>query len=272
MKKVNILCLLLLVSLLGVTVIKADESNTGSPKKEVGIDEKTGQTVPLDIVLYDEKGEPHPLKDYLNGKPTIISLIYFRCPGICSPLTNGLADVVDRVDLEPGKDFNVISVSFNPQENYVMASEKKQNYYKTLKRTDMSPNGWQFLTADSANIDRLCSALGFYVKFENNEYVHGASIMAVAPDGKITRYLFGTEYNPFDFKLAILEASQGRTGTSIAKIVQFCFSYSPDAKKYVLNVTRVAGGGILILLVIFSSILFLKKKKTNLIVEDKTNG
>jgi len=271
MKKVNIICLLLLVSLLNVVVLKADESNTGNPKKEVGIDEKTGQTVPLDIVLFDEKGVPHPLKDYINGKPTIISLIYFRCPGICSPLSNGLAKVIDQVDLEAGKDYNVISVSFNPQENYVMASEKKQNYYNTLTRK-LPENGWQFLTADSTNIAKICDALGFYVKFENNEYIHGASIMAVAPDGKITRYLFGTDYNPFDFKLAILEASQGRTGTSIAKIVQFCFSYSPDAKKYVLNVTRVAGGGILILLIIFSSILFLKKKKTNLIIEEKTNG
>lgn len=264
--------MLLLVSLLNVIVVKADESNTGNPKKEVGIDEKTGQTVPLDdIVLFDEKGEPKPLKDFVNGKPTIISLIYFRCPGICSPLTNGLADVIDKVDLQPGKDFNVISVSFNPDETYVMGTEKKENYYKMMTR-EMPPNAWQFLTADSANIEKICDALGFYAKKEGNDWVHGASIMAVAPDGKITRYLFGTDYNPFDFKLAILEASQGRTGTSIAKIVQFCFSYSPDAKKYVLNVTRVAGGGVLFLLIIFSSILFLKKKKTNLIIEEKTNG
>ncbi|MBS1513700.1 MAG: SCO family protein [Bacteroidetes bacterium] len=271
MKKVNTLCLLLLVSFLFVAVVKADESNTGSGKKEVGIDEKTGQFVPLDIVLFDEKGEPHPLKDYLNGKPTIISLIYFRCPGICSPLSNGLAEVVDRVDLEAGKDYNIISVSFNPLENYIMASEKKQNYYKTLK-TQLPQNGWQFLTADSVNIAKICDALGFYVKKEGNDFAHGAAIMAVSPDGKIARYLFGTEFNPFDFKLAIMEASEGRTGTSIAKIVQFCFSYNPDAKGYVLNITRVAGGGILLLLIIFSSILFLKKKKTNLIIEDKTNG
>jgi protein SCO1/2 len=270
MKKVSIICLLLLVTLLNV-LVKADESNTGNQKKEVGIDEKTGQFVPQDIVLFDEKGEPRLLKDYINGKPTVISLIYFRCPGICSPLTNGLADVVDKVDLEAGKDYNIISVSFNPDENFVMASEKKQNYYNTLTRP-LSPNAWQFLTADSSNIAKLCDALGFYVKKEGNDYAHGASIMVVSPDGKIARYLFGTEYNPFDFKLAVLEASQGKTGTSIAKIVQFCFSYSPDAKKYVLNVTRVAGGGILLLLIIFSSILFLKKKKTNLTVEEKTNG
>lgn len=269
MKKVNILCLLLLVTLLNVVGVKADESNTG--KKEVGIEEKTGQMVPLDITLFDEKGVPHPLKDYINGKPTIISLIYFRCPGICSPLSNGLADVIGKVDLEPGKDYNVISVSFNPEENYVMASEKKQNYYKTLER-QIAPNGWQFLTADSTNIAKISDALGFYFKKEGNEYTHGAAIMAVGPDGKITRYLFGTDFNPFDFKLAILEASQGKTGTSIAKIVQFCFSYNPDSKKYVLNVTRVAGGGILLLLIIFSSILFLKKKKTNLTIEEKTNG
>jgi protein SCO1/2 len=182
-----------------------------------------------------------------------------------------LADVIDKVDLEAGKDYNVISVSFNPDENYVMGSEKKQNYYNTLTRK-LSPEAWQFLTADSANIAKLCDALGFYVKKEGNDYAHCASIMVVSPDGKIARYLFGTEYNPFDYKLAILEASQGKTGTSIAKIVQFCFSYSPDAKKYVLNVTRVAGGGILVLLIIFSSILFFKKKKTNLTVEEKTNG
>lgn len=271
MNKVNILCLLLLVSLLNVLVVKADESNTEPPKQEVGIYEKTGQTVPLDIVLFDEKGEPKPLKDFINGKPTIISLIYFRCPGICSPLSNGLADVIDKVDLEPGKDFNVISVSFNPQENYVMGNEKKENYYKTINR-GIPDNAWRFLTADSTNVAKISDALGFYFKKEGNDYVHGAAIMAVSPDGKITRYLFGTDFNPFDFKLAILEASQGKTGTSIAKIVQFCFSYSPDAKKYVLNVTRVAGGGILVLLIIFSSILFLKKKKTNLIIEEKTNG
>lgn len=267
MKKVNIICLLLLVTIFTVTV-KADESK---PKQEVGIDEKTGQNVPLDIALFDETGQPHFLKEFINGKPTIISLIYFRCPGICSPLTNGLATAVDQMDLEPGKDYNVLSVSFEPKEDYLMASEKKQNYFNTMTRK-MDPNGWRFLTSDSANVYKLSDALGFYFKKENNDYSHGAAIMIVSPDGKITRYLFGTDFNPFDLKLALLEASEGRTGTSIAKIVKFCFSYNPESRKYVLNVTRVAGGGILLVLIIFSSILFFKKKKTNLIIEEKTNG
>jgi len=267
MKKVNIMCLLLLVTIFAVTV-KADESK---PKQEVGIDEKTGQSVPLDVALFDETGQAHYLKEFINGKPTIISLIYFRCPGVCSPLTNGLATAIDQMDLDAGKDYNVLSVSFEPKEDYLMASEKKQNYYNTMTRK-MDSNGWRFLTSDSANVYKLSDALGFYFKKENNDYSHGAAIMIVSPEGKITRYLFGTEFNPFDLKLALLEASEGRTGTSIAKIVKFCFSYNPESRKYVLNVTRVAGGGILLVLIIFSGILFFRKKKNNLIIEDKTNG
>jgi protein SCO1 len=232
------------------------------PKSQVGIDEKLGQIVPDNITLFDESGKSVQLKDIIdNTKPVILNLVYFRCPGICSPLLSGLAEVIGKMDFEAGKDYNVITVSFDPSENYVMAAEKKKNYYKIIKNKILSPGAWVFYTADSANIARLTDAVGFrYIK-QGDDFIHSGVLTVISPKGKIVRYLYGTEFNPFDMKLALMEASEGKVGSTIAKVVTLCYSYDPDGRKYALNITRVAGGGVILFIIGFVIFLRTMRKK-----------
>lgn len=239
-----------------INFVLADEP---SPS-DVGVVEKLGEVVPSDITFFDEYGKPVTMGQLQNGKPTVVAMVYYRCPGICSPLMNGVAEVVDMVDLIPGKDYNVVTISFDPSEDYILANDKKRNYLASMNNP-IDENAWRFLTSDSTNIARISNALGWkYVK-QGNDYAHGAAIMVLSPDGKIARYLYGIEYNPFDFKMALTEASQGRTGATIAKLMQLCYSYDPVGRTYVLDVTRISGAVILFLLGIFILVFIIRKKK-----------
>ncbi|MCY7363156.1 MAG: SCO family protein [Ignavibacteria bacterium] len=260
-KYYNTINLFLIIFLFLTTGIsKAQDENT--PKPEIGIYEKLGETIPDDIILTNEYGQQVNFKTLIN-KPTIISLVYFRCPGICSPLLNGVRSTVDRSDMEPGKDYNLITISFDQNEGYQMAAEKKENYLGELKRK-IPGDSWRFLTGDSLNIQKISNALGFKFQRKDADFIHGAAIMVVSPKGKIVRYLYGTDYLPFDFKMAVTEATEGKVVPSISKIMKMCFSFDPEGRKYVLNVTRIAGGGIIILLCVFVVLLNIKKKKTKI--------
>lgn len=237
-------------------------SQTPEPP-EVGVDEKLGEYVPLDIKFYDEYGKTIALAELVKGKPTIISLVYYRCPGICSPLMSGLGTVLDEIDLETGKDFNTLTISFDPGEDYILAAEKKKNYFATFRKRAVSEDSWRFLTADSINVKKITEAVGFkYIK-QDNDFVHSGVLTVISPDGKITRYLYGIDFLPFDVKMALIEASQGKVGTTISKIVKLCYSYDPDGRRYTLNITRVAGASILFVISIFAVALFITKKKKN---------
>ncbi len=244
-----------------VSISYAQDENS-TPKPEVGIYERLGETIPDDIILNDENGNPVNVKSLIT-KPTVFSLVYFRCPGICSPLLNGILTVVDKSDLEPGKDYNMITISFDQSEDYKLASGKKQSYLDNLDKK-IPADSWRFLTGDSANIRKIADALGFKFQRQGVDFMHGASIMMVSPQGKIARYLYGTDYLPFDFKMAVTEATEGKVVPSITKIMKMCFSFDPDGRKYVLNVTRVAGGFILLMLGVFLGVVLFKKKKINL--------
>lgn len=230
-------------------------------KSQVGLDEKLGQIIPMNLSLLDEYGKPVKLSELTEGKPFALTLVYYRCPGICSPLLTGFTKVVDLTDLTPGKDYKIITVSFDPTETYLTGNEKKKNYFGQLTKKKLENSDWRFLTADSSTIAQLTDAVGFrYIK-QDNEYIHSAVVTLLSPEGKITRYLYGTDFLPMDFKLGIIEASEGKVGTTISKIVSLCYSYDPEGKQYVLNVTRVAGGGMVLLLGVFVVILIVKKKK-----------
>jgi protein SCO1/2 len=253
--------------------LKADDSTAqqNTTQGPIGVDEKLGEYIPADLVFINEYGQPVQLKS-LFSKPAILTLVYYRCPGICSPLLSGVADMVDKMDLVPGKDYNIVTVSFSPREDYLTASEKKKNYLGTMKKK-IPPDSWQFLTGDSASIARLTDAVGFRYQKQGEDYMHGAVITAVSEKGMIARYLYGTSFLPLDVKLALTEASEGRTGPAINKLLKLCYSYDPAARTYVLNVTRIAGGGMLIIIIGFVLMLTLKKKKNNNIpVSNGHNG
>ncbi len=233
---------------------------------EIGIDEQLGKILPLDTEFYDESGVKKPLGDFIKG-PTALAFVYYECPGICSPLMSSIAEVINNVDLEPVKDYNIVTISFDENENSQIAADKKLNYMKIIEKK-FPENGWTFLTGDSASIKTVTDAAGFYFKREEKQFIHSGAIIFISDDGKICRYLFpqyserrGYSILPFDFKMAINETSQGKEIPTVARMLQFCFSYDPEGKTYVLNFTRIFGAGILVMAFVFVLFLTVKPKK-----------
>lgn len=225
--------------------------DTGGP--EIGVVEHLGDTLPLDLVFSNEAGHNIRLREVIN-KPTILTLVYFDCPGLCSPLLDGVSEVMEQMDLELGKDYKVLTVSFNTQDTPERAVEKKQNFLRN--RSKDKAEHWIYLTGDSASIACLVDAVGFRYKKAGNDWIHAAVITIVSPEGKITRYLYGTRFLPFDVTMAIGEAARGIPRPTINRVLEFCFSYDPAGRRYVLDVTKVSGIIILFVgLVIFITLI-----------------
>ncbi len=250
----NIISILMIVIGSAYNIVWAEEE-----KMEIGIDEQLDNYIPGDIQVISENGDTINLKNQID-KPTILSLVYYRCPGICSPLMDGLLDVMEKSDLEPGKDYQVLTVSFNPTENYQLAKRKKNNYIKSTEKEELN-TAWKFFVADSANIKKLTSSVGFHYKKTGNDYLHSGTLIFISDNGKITRYLNGTRFLPFEFKMALVETSKGKSGPTINKVLQYCYSYDPSGQGYVLNITRIAGGFIMFILMGLFVILSVRKIK-----------
>jgi protein SCO1/2 len=187
-------------------------------------------------------------------------MVYFTCPGICSPLLDGIADVIGKTDLDLGKDYQVLTVSFNEKETYELAKSKKENYVKQVKK-DIDESQWLWMVGDSTNIARLTQSLGYRFQRDGDDFIHAAAIMVLSPQGKITRYLYGTYFLPFDLKMALVEAQAGKSGPTINKFLNYCFSYDPEGKKYIFNVTKVSGTLIIVFALMFLTFLIFSKKK-----------
>jgi len=228
---------------------------------EVGITEHLDEYIPSDIILTDHNGKTVNLKQLID-KPTVICFVYYRCPGICSPLMNGLAETIASTGLALGKDYQAITISFDSRESYDLGQKKRNTYLKKIKGQDGA--GWTFMTGDSANIAKATNAMGFGFKFVNNEFMHEGALIMISPDGKITRYLKGISFQPFEFKLAVYEASQGKSAPTLIKVLQYCYSYDRKAERYSLEVTRIAA--TLIILFGLSLLTYLlirgRRKKT----------
>jgi len=233
---------------------------------EIGIVEHLDEFLPDSISLVNESGEKVFLKDIID-KPTIINFVYFRCPGICSPLMEAVASVMDKSDLIPGKDYQVLTISFDPNETIDLGIRKKANYLNLMsKKVEEAKTGWLFFVSDSASIAKATNATGFKYKKTGNDYLHAASLTVVSSEGKITRYLNGMYFLPFEWKMAIVEASKGQSGPTLNKVLRYCFSYDPEGQTYVMNVTKVSGTLILFFALILLLVLVFKpKRKNNLI-------
>jgi protein SCO1/2 len=229
------LCSALLVVLPLLAGIPA-ASEAQSPQAP-GIAEKLGNSIPGDLVVYDENGNSVTIGSLL-GKPTVLTFVYYRCPGICSPLLTELSHIVNRMDLEPGVDYRILTLSFDPREGPELARGKRESYLGALNRP-FDPSFWRFTTADSMTIRRITDAAGFYFKEEGNDFGHAGALIILSPEGKVTRYIYGIQYLPFDVKMALIEAGDGKVGPTIAKILKFCYAYDPEARTYALNFTRV---------------------------------
>lgn len=261
-KKTVLLAFLMGIGIyLNAQTIKATE-DIKSPELEIGVVEHLDEYIPEELTVIDTEGNPRKLKSLID-KPTVLMWVYYRCPGICSPLMTSVAEVIGKSDLVLGKDYQVITISFDAREGSDLAIKKRENYLNLIGK-EVDESGWQFYTADSANVVLGTEATGFRYKKAGNDFMHSATLIMLSPDGKITRYLLGTYFLPFEFKMALIEASQGKSGPTIYKVLQFCYTYDPAGQQYVLNVTKVAGTVILfIALVVFLILVFKPRKKQN---------
>ena len=231
---------------------------------EIGIEEHLNEYLPDSILLVNENGEKVLLADVID-KPTIINFVYYRCPGICSPLMEAVANVMDKSDLIPGKDYQVLTISFDPYETIDLGIRKKANYLNLMSaKVEEAKKGWLFFTSDSASIAKATNATGFKYKRTGNDYLHAASLTVVSSDGKITRYLNGMYFLPFEWKMAIVEASKGQAGPTLNKVLRFCYSYDPVGQTYVMNITKVSGTLILFFAAILLLVLVLKPKRVKI--------
>lgn len=230
-------------------------------RSEVGINEKLGDTIPLDLQFLNEANETVTL-DQLIDKPTVLSFVYFDCPGLCSPLMDGISRVIENSDMELGKKYDAITISFNTDDTPEKAKEKKQNFVQRIGKENR--DSWTYLTGKQENIQKITAATGFRYKRTGFDFAHPSAIIILSPEGKITRYLYGVDFLPFDLKMAIGEAEDGITKPTRNKVLQYCFSYDPQSQTYTLQITRIVGAIILFFAVIVLTVLFIKGRRKTL--------
>lgn len=222
---------------------------------QLGINEKLGTMVPLDLTFINETGERVTLKKLMDGKPTMISLNYFRCAGICTPQLNDMAKMLGRLDLAENTDYKVLTIGFAEDEGYELAAAKRQTMLKTIQR-DYVQDAWHFVVGENNSSGILADKVGFtYEKTVSPagvvDYVHPAALIMLSPEGKVTRYLNGIEQLPFDVKMALMEAGQGKVGPTIAKNLLYCFAYDPKAKTYIFKWEKIAGAIMTLIMLAF---------------------
>jgi len=232
--------------------------NVDDDKVEVGIVEKLDKIIPLDLQFQDEDNQTVSLTSLID-KPTILSFIYFDCPGICPPLLAGISDVVDKLDMKLGEEYQLISISFNPKDYPKKAREKKLNYVQDIPEADRIH--WKWLTGNEANIKTVTDSTGYRYKPQGLDFAHPSAIIILSPEGKITRYLYGLNFLPFDVKMALIEAQKGVSRPTINKILDICFAYDPGGRTYTLQITRIAGALLLLIALSVLVILLIKGRR-----------
>jgi len=218
---------------------------------QVGIDQKLGDSVPLDLVFRDEAGSPVRLGQYFGGKkPVLLSLVYYRCPGLCTMTLNGMASAFKPLKFSAGQEFDVVTVSIDPKETPELAAEKKAQYLKRYGRAGAEA-GWHFLTGEETAIRALAQSVGFRYVYhpQTDQYTHAAGIMLLTPGGKVARYFYGLEYSARDLRLAMVEASEERIGTLADAVSLLCYQYDPMTGKYGVAIMRAIRTGAVLTMV-----------------------
>lgn len=230
----------------------------------VGTVEHLGERVPLDLTFIDENGREVKLGNYFGGnRPVILNLGYYRCPMLCSLILNGLVDGLKGLPWTPGRDFEIVTVSIDPLETPRLAQLKKDNYISNYGRPEAAM-GWHFLTGREPQIQELADRVGFHFKWndERQEFAHPAVLFVVTPDGRLSRYLYGVQFDTQTVRLALTEASEGKLGNTVDKILLFCYHYDSTSGKYTLTaLTLMRLGGIFTALVLGSGVLVLWRRE-----------
>jgi protein SCO1/2 len=231
----------------------------GDAGLQIAIDEQLGSYVPLDIRFYGEKGERVILRDLIN-KPTVIAPVYLSCTNTCPLLLLGLADVIERSKLRPGKDYRILAVSFDEKDSPQIASQKKLEYLKATN-IPIADDAWRFLTGSAESIQKFTHAVGFQFRKEDTGFSHPVTLIFLSPEGKIVRYLSGLTFLPFEFEMAVTEASKGEAVPLARKALLYCMSYDPQGKRYVFNTLKVVATLMIATIVSFFIYLVITGRK-----------
>jgi protein SCO1/2 len=234
--------------------------------REIGIDQKLDEQLPLDLKFFDEAGQAVQLQNYFGEKPVILSLVYYECPMLCNQVLNGVVRSLRPLSFDVRKEFTVLTVSFDPEEKPELAAKKKASYIKEYARAG-AEQGWHFLTGDSAAIKSLTESVGFRYRYDasTDQFVHASGIFVITPHGRISRYFYGIEYSPRDLRLALVEASDNKIGSPVDQVLLYCYHYDPVTGKYgvaIMNVLRLAGIATVAVLGAFMITMFKRDLKS----------
>jgi protein SCO1/2 len=221
----------------------------------IGVDEKLGAQLPLDLAFIDQDGKTVRLKDYIAGRPVILSLNYYSCPTLCPLVFRNLSRTISSIKgLSPARDYSIVTVSIDPEETVERARAKAEETWRMAPAVAPPARHWPFLLGKQGNIERLAKGTGFrYTRLGPGNFAHPSVFIVITPTGKVARYLYGIDLSPADLKLALMEAAGGKIGGSpfLNQVLLYCYHYDPVGKKYGLaavNIMKIAGGGILLLL------------------------
>lgn len=234
--------------------------------REVGWEQRLGEAVPADLELRDESGRSVRLGDYFGKKPLVLSLVYYECPMLCTLALNGLSSALGVLSFDVGREFEVLTVSFDPKEGPELAVKKKAAYVGRYKR-EGAERGWHFLTGDAEQIERLTKAVGFRYAWDEatKQWAHPAGVVTLTPDGRIAHYLFGVEYAPKDLRLSLVEASEGKIGNPVDQVLLYCYQYDPHTGSYgavIINIIRLAGVATIAALGTFVFVMLRRDRRT----------
>ncbi len=222
--------------------------------QQVTFQQRLNQQVPLDLVFRDESGRAVTLGQYFGKRPVILTLAYYRCPMLCDQVLHGLAGVLRVIDFQPGRDFEVLTVSFDPHDTPQDAADKKQSVLARYPRAG-AEQGWHFLTGDPAAIAALTQAVGFGYAYipQTGQFAHASGIMVLTPEGKLAQYFYGVEYPARDVRLALVQSSQNKIGSVVDQVLLYCYHYDPNTGRYgALTMRLLRIGGVLTLLLLGS--------------------
>ena len=242
-----------------------DASATPEILKHVGIEQRIGVSLPLDLEFNDETGTPVSLGSYFGDKPVILTLVYYDCPMLCTEVLNGLNRSLAPLNYSIGEEFKVVTVSFDPRESPTLASQKKAVYTQRYGRPGTG-EGWHFLTGEAPAIDALTESVGFNYVYDETEgqFVHGSAIMIISPKGTVSHYFFGIEYPSEDIRLALIESSEEKLGNVFDQIMLYCFNYDPEQGRYgvaIMNTIRLAGLATLLAMGSFMVVMFKRDRR-----------
>jgi protein SCO1/2 len=237
--------------------------DSNASRADIGIDEKLGTALPDGLMFSDEQGIRKDLKSMID-KPTIIAPVYFGCMHTCPMLLSGLATALGNLDLvTPGKDFNVMALSFDEHDTPTIALDRKKNYVKAIGKP-FPDAAWKFMTGDAESIKRFTNAIGFkFQRDSEHDFSHPVVLVVLAPGGKVVRYIEGVSFLPFEVTMALTEAAEGRIGSPARKAMMFCFSYDPLKKTYVFNILKITGIAMVLFVGGFLAWLLMSSKKSN---------